>query len=368
MERTAALLILLFSALPSAWGGAGSDALPFLKLDAGARGAALSGAYCAAGGDALSVFYNPAGTALVKKKEILLGHNEWLEGIRNETLAYVHPLGESLTVFGGINALFSGSMNKYDAVGDRTGAFNSMEGAVSAGLAGGFGSGYYGGAAVKALSQQAAGRKAMAWAGDAGLLKVYDGWRLGAAAANFGGRLKFGSRSFAPPLILRAGVSRSFLDNFTLSVDGIKAGSSGTAAALGAEGRLQAGPKEFFFLRAGYKTGRSRYAGPGYTAGIGLMSRDLSVDYAFAPYGELGDAHRVTVALRFGEPRPEEFKRQPYVGLPKPLLKKQAAPAPDPKAPGKAEKKKVSVKEKKKAAGKEKKKAEKVPSEVYFMW
>ena len=364
MSRTAALFILLFSARPFAWGGAGSDALPFLKLDAGARGAALSGAYCAAGGDALSVFYNPAGTALAKKKEILLGHNEWLEGIRNETLAYVHPLGPRLTAFGGINALFSGSMDKYDSVGDKTGVFSSMEGAVSAGLSGSFGDGYYGGAAVKVLSQQAAGEKAMAWAGDAGLLKVRGGWRLGVSAANIGGRLKFGSRSFAPPLMLRAGISNNVFNNLTVSVEEVKAGASGAAAAAGAEWRLQAGPKEYFFLRAGYKTGRSRYAGPGYTAGIGLTNRDLSVDYAFAPYGELGAAHRVTAAFKFGAPRPEEFKRQPYIGLPKPLLKQQAAPEPEKIQ----EKKKADGKAKKKESGKTKKKTEKVPSEVYFMW
>ena len=133
MKTVFALLLLVLSVAP-ARAGAGTEALPFLKLDPGARGAALSGAYCAAGDDALSVFYNPAGTALLGKKEILLGHNEWLEGIRNETLAYVQPLGARLTAFGGVNALFSGSMNKYDSVGEKAGTFSSLEGAVSAGL------------------------------------------------------------------------------------------------------------------------------------------------------------------------------------------------------------------------------------------
>jgi len=351
MAITAALFILLFSAAP-ARAGSGDDALPFLKLDAGARGAALSGAYCAAGDDALSVFYNPAGTALADKKEILLGHNEWLQGIRNETLAYVHPLGPRLTAFGGINALFSGSMNRYDPEGDKTGVFNSMEGAVSAGLSAGLGNDFYGGAAVKALSQQAVGTRAMAWAGDAGLLKVDGEWRFGLSAANFGGRLKFGSRSFPLPLMLRAGISRNFLDNFMVSADGVKAGGSAAAAALGAEGRMRAGPREYFFLRAGYKTGRSRYAGPGFTAGAGFINRDLRLDYAFAPYGDLGDVHRVTVALRFGEPRPQEVKKHPYGDIPKARLKKKAAPAPKREAPVKKE---------------EKKKGKKV-SDNYFMW
>lgn len=367
MKELAALFILIFAA-PRAQAGAGAEALPFLKMDVGARGAALSGAYCAAGDDALSVFYNPAGTALINKKEILLGHNEWLEGIRNETIAYVQPLGPLLTVFGGVNALFSGSMGKYDAAGDKTGAFSSIEAAVSAGLSGGLGSGYYGGLAVKALSQQAAGGKALAWAGDAGLLKAAGGWRVGVSASNFGGKLKFGSRGFDLPLMLRYGIARSFLENFMVSAEGVKAGESAAAAALGAEGRLRAGPKEYFFLRLGYKTGRSRYAGQGFTAGVGLTNRDLRIDYAFAPYGDLGDAHRVTVALRFGAVRPEEFKRHPYGNLPKPHPRKLAPAELKRPAPAKAAvEKKEDEKENTKGSRKEKKKGKKA-GDVYFMW
>ena len=79
------------------------------------------------------------------------------------------------------------------------------------------------------------------------------------------------------------------------------------------------------------------------------------MDYAFAPYGDLGDAHRVTVALRFGGQRPEEVKKHPYGDLPKPA-KRKAAPA--------------SLKREtpKEAAPEKKKKKEKKGSEVYFMW
>ncbi|HCC48371.1 MAG TPA: hypothetical protein DEQ38_09705 [Elusimicrobia bacterium] len=348
MSIAAALLTFFVSA---AHAGAGGDALPFLKMDAGARGAALSGAYAAAGDDALSVFYNPAGTALAGKKEILVGHNEWLEGIRNEILAYVHPLGPRLTLFAGVNMVLSGSMDRYDNAGVRDGSFSALEGAISAGLSGKLGPGFYGGAALKSLSQQAAGGSAAAWAGDAGLLKVFEGWKLGVSASNFGARLKFGSRSFDAPLVLRGGVAVPFLENYLVSAEGIKAGSSGTAAALGAEARVRTGPKEYFVMRAGYKTGRSRNAGPGVTAGIGVVNRELRVDYAFVPYGDLGDAHRVTVSYRFGAQRPEEL-RKGYGGLPPPRAKTRAP------APKRAEEK---------TSG-DRKKEKKDPSGVYFMW
>ena len=195
----------------------------------------------------------------------------------------------------------------------------------------------------------------MAWAGDAGLLKTGGEWRFGVSASNFGGRLKLGSRAFDLPLILRAGLSRSFQENFMVSVDGVKAGEAGAAVAAGAEGRLRAGPREYFLIRAGYKTGRSRYDGPGFTAGVGLTNRDLRVDYAFAPYGDLGDAHRVTVAFRFGEQRPAEVKRHPYGDLPKPARRKAAPASLKRETPGEA-------------APEKKKKKDKKAGEVYFMW
>lgn len=349
MRISAAVLTLLLSAA-HAWAGAGGDALPFLKVDAGARGAALSGAYAAAGDDALSVFYNPAGTALLEKKEILLGHNEWLEGLRNETLAYAHPLGPRLTAFAGVNLLVSGKMERYDETGGRTGNFSALEGAVSAGVSGRLASGLYGGAALKSLSQQAAGGTASGWAGDAGLLGVYESWHIGGSASNLGGRLKFGSSAFDAPLMLRAGVSRSFLEDYLVCAEAVKAGRSELAGAFGAEARLRTGPKEYFLFRAGYKTGRSRFAGPGFTAGVGVASRDLRVDYAFAPYGDLGAAHRVTVSLRFGEKR-EEYSDPKLRGLP---ARRTVKPAPAQQRGG--------------SKKPEEKKGKKEPGDVYFMW
>ncbi|OGR75384.1 MAG: hypothetical protein A2X32_12750 [Elusimicrobia bacterium GWC2_64_44] len=358
MNRLAALLFFCLAAAANA-GGAGSDALAFLKIDAGARGAAMSGAYAAAGDDALSVFYNPAGTALIARKEVLLGHNEWLEGLRNEIAAYAQPLGPRLTAFAGANLLLSGRMDRYvvDQAGDpqNEGYFNALEGAFSVGLSGKLREDFYGGAALKALTQQAAGGKALGWAGDAGFVAVSGPWRVGASASNVGGQLKLGSKSFSAPAIIRGGASFRFLENYLVAADVVKAGRSETAGALGAEASFLTGPKEYFLLRAGYKTGRSRFAGPGVTAGVGVASRDVRVDYAFAPYGDLGAAHRVTVSLKFGAVRPEEMLRSLYGDRPKPRMKKIPRPKED------AAKKENGKKP-------EEKKGKKDPGEVYFMW
>jgi len=346
--RTYGALLLLALTAPPLTAETGTTALPFLKLDAGARAAAQGGAYCAAGDDALSVFYNPAGTALASRKEVLLGHNEWLEGLKNETAAYLHPFESGVTLFGGVNALFSGSMQKYDSSGGGSGSFSSREGAVSAGLSGRLWNGFYGGAAVKALSQSADGESAMAWAGDAGVLKDFGLWRVGLSASNFGGSLKLGSSAFGLPTVLRGGVSALPAAHLRLSADAVKGGESDLQGAFGAEAELPSNPREAFYLRGGYRTGRAANAGPGFSAGIGFRNSDLRLDYAFAPYGELGDSHRLTVSFSFGEVRlaPEEKKPYRTISPARPGQKKTAAP---PKQ------------EKKKAGGKN-------GEAVYFMW
>ncbi|MCX5786244.1 MAG: PorV/PorQ family protein [Elusimicrobia bacterium] len=290
----------------------GTTAMPFLKIDSGARAAALGGAYSAAGDDAASVFYNPAGAALADRKELELSHNEWLQGLRNENLAYVQPLGKNFTAFGGANVLLSGAMNKYDASGGNTGSFNSLEGAFSLGLAAGLGGNCYGAAALKTFYQKADKNSAFAFGGDAGLLKIYGDWSFGASVSNLGAKLKLGSTAFSLPLIIRAGAANRLNEQFLLSADAVKAGESQTAFCAGAEGEFMIRENEAFFVRAGYKSGRSQYTGPGFTAGIGIKNNDLRLDYAFSPYGDLGDSHRITLSFRFGVTREDIQSTKKY--------------------------------------------------------
>ena len=316
MRKIRDAIILMCCCAPQLLAGTGTTALPFLKMDQGARPAAMGGAYSAAGDDAWSVFYNPAGAALANRQEVALGHNEWLQGIRNESAVYAVPYGERATFFAGLNVLLSGSMDKYDVTGTGTGSFSSQEGAFSLGAATSLGDGFYGGAALKGLYQKTTIASASAWAADAGLLKVHGNWRFGISAANFGTSMKLGSTAFPLPQMLRAGIAWKYLDKLTLTADGTKAGESAAAPAIGAEGAVPTGPDGEFYVRAGYSGGRSIYAGSGVTAGLGLRNGDLRVDYAYVPYGDLGAAHRITIAVRFGGERAKPHKRHVYSETP----------------------------------------------------
>ena len=194
----AALLLTVFG-LPAFAARAGSDAMPFLKLDSGARAAALAGAYCASGDDALSVFYNPAGAAVAARKEFVFSHTEWLQGIRHESLGYVHPLSRNSTVFGSANMLVSGEMVKFNAAGSSVGSFSANDYAFGGGFASALGRRFYGAIGMKLFYQKADGNGATGWGGDAGLLKLYEDFRFGFSASNIGGRLKMGATTLPYP-------------------------------------------------------------------------------------------------------------------------------------------------------------------------
>ena len=50
-------------------------------------------------------------------------------------------------------------------------------------------------------------------------------------------------------------------------------------------------------LRGESKTNQD--IGEGITAGIGLKMGKTSIDYAYVPYGDLGDTHRISLGMRF---------------------------------------------------------------------
>ena len=55
-------------------------------------------------------------------------------------------------------------------------------------------------------------------------------------------------------------------------------------------------------VRAGYQVGHGADGlGTlvGFGAGLGIKLRQFTFDYAFVPFGDLGDTHRMTLGLRF---------------------------------------------------------------------
>lgn len=70
---------------------------------------------------------------------------------------------------------------------------------------------------------------------------------------------------------------------------------------LGAEYLYQFSERFSFSPRVGYKSEDSELDGTnGVTAGFGFGYNNAMLDYAWTPYGELGDTHKISLLVKFG--------------------------------------------------------------------
>lgn len=330
MRRSAILFVatLLISSAAKLNAQSASNAASFLEIDAGARGAAMGGAFTAVADDASSVFYNPAGPALVRSQELMLSHSQWLEGLWNDQISYVQPVSDKLTFFTGVAALAGPPLDKLDIAGNKTGSFMAFDGAIGLGAALVLGEDLYGGVNFKTICQQVDNGRALAYAGDVGFIKQAKILRIGASVQNVGTKMKLYQESFDLPLTYRVGAAFRILDKYWLSAESVKIGKNGAVVSAGAEGEIPFTKTEVGYLRVGYRGGRAKNTGAGISGGIGIKAGPLYADYAFSPFGDLGDTHRLTIGFKFGKDRdeanPGKSERPAY---------NDAKPSPEPEIP-----------------------------------
>src|SRR3989339_1928545 len=71
---------------------AGTTAASFLKLGAGSRAVSMGNSFAAVADDATALYWNPAGLAQLKYREVTISHNESFENIRHDFAAYAAPM------------------------------------------------------------------------------------------------------------------------------------------------------------------------------------------------------------------------------------------------------------------------------------
>ena len=297
--------------------------LQFLKIDAGARAAAMGGAMTNAGYDANSVFYNPAGIARMEYgTDVLLNNTQWIADISYNSFSAAYTL-EGIGTFG-VHGLFTDYGD--DIVGTRVAA--NEQGYITTGkvdVSGySFGISYAKnlsdrfsvGGTIKFIGQSLGSNlmpngntkdnKVSGVAFDFGTI-FYPGWesfRFGMSVRNFGPELQYEKESFEAPLTFTFGAAFNFLDMFEVGEEQQLLVSIDLQHPRDYTERVHMGAEYIFMdvlaLRAGYKT---NYDNEGLTFGAGLFYElsgvNLKVDYSYNDMEFFSGVNRFTVGFSF---------------------------------------------------------------------
>jgi len=289
----------LLSASETVYSAAGR-ANPVDNMGGGVRSVAMGSAYVAVSDDPSAVTWNPAGLAFLRSSELLAQHGAWF-GTNKESVYFGLPLPKAGTLGVAGGYVDYGSFDGRGEDGAPLGSYSANQLDLSVGW-GGYVSGRLAvGAQVHAVQQTLAEKSASLFTGGMGVMaETPTGWRLGAAFMN-GGLTK---ESVSAEASFRAGLSRRWTLRkgwaLLTAAGGNISPRAGNSFQLGCEADFMGA----YFLRAGY---HHRTQDPdleglfGPSFGLGFSRNSISVDYAFAPYGELGQAHQFALRYRFGK-------------------------------------------------------------------
>lgn len=265
--------------------GPGTTAANFLKIGVGARAVAMGEAFTAVADDVTALYWNPAGLSQLEERKLSASYNSWFADVSQGYVSLGFPaLGGTVAV--GTNYVDMGTIERRDASGDLKGEFRASSIHASVGYARGdrFSIGFAGGMLRESIEND----QKITFLGTAGILLKNGNLSLGACAQNVGGKL--GEDPL--PFILKAGAGLR-MRGLNIAVDVGMPQDNDTYFCTGMEWWLA----DKFALRAGYRSGQD--IGPGYTAGIGFKTNNLSLDYAYVPYDDLGTTHRVSLGIEF---------------------------------------------------------------------
>jgi hypothetical protein len=279
---------------------------PELTNGAGARAAAMGGAFTAVADDASAAYWNPAGLGTIRRASIELTYDRWFMDSFYQHLLAAVPLAAG-ALGADIFYMNFGTFDRVDIYGQANGsAMNpyTMAGTLSYGM--NFGPMFSAGISGKFISSSIGGLSSTGYAADAGVL-----FTAGIFSAGLTGRNLGSGGAFSLPADIRLGLALNAVK--TQSHNLLIAADTGYILkdALNVNAGIEYTFAKTLSIRAGYKfsTGQNNIEGlTGVSAGAGLNLGQFGFDYAFVPYGNLGTAQRADIRYEFGggPAKPEE--------------------------------------------------------------
>lgn len=290
----------------AAVGTAGSE---FLLFDTSARGIAMGGAYSAATNDSSSLYWNPAGLSQVPRFSATFLHAQYVAGVTYNATSIAKRVNDSSVLAFGVRYLDIGAITRTDVNGLSRGEFHPRSYLAELG----WGQSIYDlsdsevdvamGVTVKYLRTDLL-EHANAYGGDFGVHSRFYGtsqtYDVSMVIQNLGIGQKFDKVRDTLPTRLRFGGGVRPIKPLLLTIEGVAPINDAPYGAAGLEYTVDIQKNLQAAVRAGLNS--MTYNSLGMTSilnfGFGLKLSDLSVDYAFAPTGELGaQIHRISLSF-----------------------------------------------------------------------
>ncbi len=311
----------------------GSTLGTFLRIEPGARGAALGNAGAALPGGIEAVYYNTGALGQLDRSSVLYSHADWFAGISHDYVGVALPVRGVGNFFTSVTALNSGEiMVRTVEQPEGTGVNYTVSN-----VALGFGYGrriterFAAGLQANYVTEKIWNTSQKTMTFNLGTLyRLNDrGAMLGFSLLNIGTQAHFTGRdlsitydadpdsygdngalpgeqttdSFPLPGLFRLGMSWpvtfSERSRLLLLAEGLHPNDNSESLNLGAEWQL----RDLLALRAGYQTLYQTDSQLGLTFGFGVKGKlgenTYRVDYAWAGHEYLDDTHRLTMVVEF---------------------------------------------------------------------
>lgn len=279
---------------------AGTNSADFLKIGVGAKNIAI-GETGATELGVNSIYWNPAGLNGVESKEIAFMHGIMIGDVTFENISYAQKFDFGIL---GISANYLNvkEIPKYDNTGfSQVGSFKPYDVSLCISYANKI-SLFPVGITLKYIQSSLDDVTASAVAFDYGIIYYtpIDGLDAGLSIQNVGTPMKFDEEAFSLPTNIKLGCSYFILNQSVLYLDVNK---SVDDYIFNFGGEYWVKLSQFFFasLRAGYKSNmkhlNSNYTG--FSSGVGLEIKNMTIDYAFLPFGDLDNIHRISLSFLF---------------------------------------------------------------------
>jgi long-subunit fatty acid transport protein len=278
-----------------------SSGLSFLKLGVDGRATGMAEAFTAVVSDASATFWNPAGLNQAEKSHLTFTHNEWLEDVKSEFVAFVLPrenysLGFSLnsTNISGIE--LRGNQPTVEPIA----TFDSHDIALGVSYARSLNNNFNYGVTVKYIYEKIYIEETGGLAADFGANYQFSSLPLRGAIVlqNIGFMSKLNDESPSLPSLVRAGIAYNPQEFFIkgswlFAADVVSDFDSNVHVNFGTEYKFE----KYLALRLGYQTG---YDVKNLHFGFGLISGRFLLDYGFVPLKQdFGQGHRLSFGILF---------------------------------------------------------------------